>query len=595
MNKLSSRLEDPISKYISNGNLGNIWLVAYCDRRLKKRDLMDINLQAGIKEIIQKISKEWVPLRISCALLTGIVKVYHHKVEFLDIKCSDVLSKMQNFHSGHGSLTKMASQPAAKKGNNNFNHLVSQEDINKTLDMINSQNTELLDIIPLSNSGEHARIMPRSENLQLSQSQISLHTIEPIIFDMEFEDFINNGCEAINMEVNNTISESLQILDDVEKRRGDMTNPMDIIAKGLEEIDSTQRTKFDDLDVDLSNSALNSPEFGHNVRSSFGTLEDSTPNTRYQSIGGLSETFEAQNDSTTNYFEMGINQIDQIPKVYSNNDCIDNHIQVIKIAKEAPMVKTPSLKRRKKILDLPLDKDLQLSNKELKVDISYILSVEKIKDFYKGTSGSLLFTNQINNLQTLPLLTFLSESSKKRKSMQVNSVDSGTNTWNYGKSYTKNIGENDTFEQNGYNSRFFKFTDKAEYSLEIEKENDAEFQAIPLTPVRSKHQNDDFELIYTPWTKYGSQGREYYDVSPSFERNEQEEMSLLSSRAAKTMHFLNTKFSESSTLSLHELVGNKPASVVAPIFVELLHLKSKSFIDIKQNIPYGEILIFPSK
>ncbi|EEA07738.1 uncharacterized protein CMU_006610 [Cryptosporidium muris RN66] len=593
MNKLSSRLEDPISKYVSDGNLANIWLVAYCDRRLKKRDLMDINLQDGIKEIIQKISEEWVPLRISCALLTGIVKVYHHKVEFLDIKCSDVLSKMQNFHSDHNSLTKMASQPATKKGNNNFNNLVSQEDINKTLDIINSQNTNLLDILPLSNSGEHARIIPKSEDSQLSQSQISLHTIEPIIFDMEFEDFINNGCETINVEVDNTISESLQMLDDVEKRRGDMTNPMDIIAKGLEEIDSTQRTKLDNPDIDLSSSALNSPEFSRiNVRSSFGTLENSTPNTRYQSIGGLSETFEAQNDSTTNYFEMGISQINQIPKVYSNNDCIDN-VQVIKVAKETSLVKTFSLKRRRKILDLPLDKDLQLSNKELKVDISYISSVEKIKNFYKGTSSSLLFTNQINNLQTLPLLTFLSGSSRKRKSIQVNSVDSDTNTWNYERSYAKSV-EDDTFEQNGYNSCFLKSTDKAEYS-EIEKENDAEFQAIPLTPVRSKYQNDDFELIYTPWTKYGSQGRGYYDVSPLFNKSGQEEVNLLSSRAAKTMHFLNTKFSESSTLSLHELVGNKPASVVAPIFVELLHLKSKSFIDIKQDIPYGEILIFPSK
>lgn len=55
--------------------------------------------------------------------------------------------------------------------------------------------------------------------------------------------------------------------------------------------------------------------------------------------------------------------------------------------------------------------------------------------------------------------------------------------------------------------------------------------------------------------------------------------------------FLEKSFKESEELSYQKLVENRKRSTVAQTFFELLVLKSRNIIDLKQEQPYGEILI----
>ncbi|TRY50790.1 Rad21/Rec8-like protein [Cryptosporidium tyzzeri] len=128
---------------------------------------------------------------------------------------------------------------------------------------------------------------------------------------------------------------------------------------------------------------------------------------------------------------------------------------------------------------------------------------------------------------------------------------------------------------------------------------DEEFQIN--TPVRGKksQSQEDFdekdELTFTPWTNYfGTTQRNIINLSPNtYYDDEKKIQSLFSSREVKTMEYLNSKFSKSDNLTFDELVKGSDASVVAPIFVQILHLKSKSMIDIQQEEPFGKISIFP--
>ena len=65
----------------------------------------------------------------------------------------------------------------------------------------------------------------------------------------------------------------------------------------------------------------------------------------------------------------------------------------------------------------------------------------------------------------------------------------------------------------------------------------------------------------------------------------------ISKRTSVMQKFLEKSFKESEELSYQKLVENRKRSTVAQTFFELLVLKSRNIVDLKQEQPYGEILI----
>lgn len=78
------------------GALGTIWVAAHCHTRLKKNQVK----QTDICSTVEKILLDEVPVvayRILAYLLLGVVRIYSKKVEYLFHDCHDVLSKLHEF------------------------------------------------------------------------------------------------------------------------------------------------------------------------------------------------------------------------------------------------------------------------------------------------------------------------------------------------------------------------------------------------------------------------------------------------------------------------------------------------------------------
>ncbi|XP_047323017.1 sister chromatid cohesion 1 protein 2 isoform X2 [Impatiens glandulifera] len=78
------------------GTLGNIWVAAHCLKRLKK----DQVAQTDISSSVEKILLDEVPVvtyRILAYLLLGVVRIYSKKVEYLYNDCNQVLIEICQF------------------------------------------------------------------------------------------------------------------------------------------------------------------------------------------------------------------------------------------------------------------------------------------------------------------------------------------------------------------------------------------------------------------------------------------------------------------------------------------------------------------
>ncbi|XP_073045392.1 sister chromatid cohesion 1 protein 2-like [Primulina eburnea] len=78
------------------GALGTVWVAAHCHKRLKKNEVK----QTDISSSVEKILLDEVPVvtyRILAYLLLGVVRIYSKKVEYLFHDCHDVLAKLHEF------------------------------------------------------------------------------------------------------------------------------------------------------------------------------------------------------------------------------------------------------------------------------------------------------------------------------------------------------------------------------------------------------------------------------------------------------------------------------------------------------------------
>ncbi|XP_073152462.1 sister chromatid cohesion 1 protein 2 [Henckelia pumila] len=84
------------------GALGTVWVAAHCHKRLKKNQVN----QTDISSSVEKILVDEVPVvtyRILAYLLLGVVRIYSKKVEYLFHDCHDVLSKLHEFKVSKGT------------------------------------------------------------------------------------------------------------------------------------------------------------------------------------------------------------------------------------------------------------------------------------------------------------------------------------------------------------------------------------------------------------------------------------------------------------------------------------------------------------
>ncbi|EAK90523.1 RAD21-N-terminal like protein [Cryptosporidium parvum Iowa II] len=627
----SSVGEFSILKYVKSETLVNLWLTAYFEKRIKKKQLMSINIDESVQEIIKITNSEnqWIPLRISCGLLTGVVKLFCHKVEYLDNKCTTVFTRMQNFsknlHNNPNNLNsskfinKEGSNPKIDRPQNHSKQLKSVidiEDINLTLN-INENSIEQLEMVPLSQVTERSE----NQNLELTLSQRSDQNLYqagsmPILLDMEFDDFINNE-ENEDADVEMMIEDRLIVNEsgveidleaNIEKRRGASVDFGEILANGLEEIGSIERGK---LSEHGSNGDLLDIDNSHEYRGSINTFRASPiSGSNRDSIGGFSAVLDTLEDSGNRLSISGITESILDKNSILNNISALNLPEISKSVKVSEAYSGRVGTKRMKVIEIAQDIVLSsrpLENRDKSLSIAFSNSksdVKILKNLINLSKNSEMGVLGLN--KTLPirlsdgfLMSFISNEGHRVKNIKKKTIQKNNKSLFISESVKRT--SNPSIE--AYSS-FESLEDHAEQeiytnSVYEELNPDEEFQIN--TPVRGKksQSQEDFdekdELTFTPWTNYfGTAQRNIINLSPNtYYDDEKKIQSLFSSREVKTMEYLNSKFSKSDNLTFDELVKGSDASVVAPIFVQILHLKSKSMIDIQQEEPFGKISIFP--
>ncbi|KAK9171280.1 Rad21/Rec8-like protein [Cryptosporidium meleagridis] len=627
----SSVGEFSILKYVKSETLVNLWLTAYFEKRIKKKQLMSINIDESVQEIIKitNSENEWIPLRISCGLLTGVVKLFCHKVEYLDNKCTTVFTRMQNFSKNlHNSNNLNSSKVNNKEGLNpkidrpqnhskQLKSVIDIDYINRTLN-INDNSIDQLEMVPLSQLTERSE----NQNLELTLSQRSDQNLNqtgdsmPILLDMEFDDFINNE-ENEDADVEMMIEDRLIVNEsgveidleaNIEKRRGASVDFGEILANGIEEIGSIERGK---LSEHGSNGDLLDIDNSHEYRGSINTFRESPiSGSNRDSIGGFSAVLETIEDSGNRL------SISEVSESILNKDSILDNISAFNLPEISKSIKVSEAysgrvgTKRMKVIEIARDivtssRPLENGDNSLSTAFSNSKSdlkiVKNLINLNKNSEMGVLCLNK-----TLPirlsggfLMKFISNEGPRVKNIRKGTIHKNNKSSFVSDSVKRSpnlsIEASPSFENFEYRPEQEIYTN----SVYEELNPDEEFQTN--TPVRGKKLqsqedcDEKDELTFTPWTNYfGTTQKNIIGLSPNtYYDDEKKIQSLFSSREVKTMEYLNSKFSKSDILTFDELVKGSDSSVVAPIFVQILHLKSKSMIDIHQEEPFGKISIFP--
>ncbi|XP_077226356.1 sister chromatid cohesion 1 protein 2-like isoform X2 [Tasmannia lanceolata] len=89
------------------GTLGTIWFAAHCYRKLRKDQIAKTNISSSIDKIM--LAEFPIAFRLLGHLLIGVVRIYSKKVEYLYHDCNEALIRIRNsFTSGKISLSKQA-------------------------------------------------------------------------------------------------------------------------------------------------------------------------------------------------------------------------------------------------------------------------------------------------------------------------------------------------------------------------------------------------------------------------------------------------------------------------------------------------------
>ncbi|KAH8585152.1 RAD21-N-terminal like [Cryptosporidium sp. chipmunk genotype I] len=629
----SSVGEFSILKYVKSETLVNLWLAAYFEKRIKKKQLISISIDESVQEIIKitNSENEWIPLRISCGLLTGVVKLFYHKVEYLDNKCTTVFTRMQNFskniHKNANNLTfnkvpsKETSNPKIDRFQNNSKQLKSVidiEDINRTLDDINEDSIDQLEMVPISQATD----LSGNQSLELIMSQRSDQSSYrtssmPILLDMEFDDFINNE-ENEDADVEMMIEDRVIVNESgieidleasIEKRRGASVDFGEILSNGLDDIGSIERGKISEHG---SNGDLLDIDNHDEYRGSINTFRASTiSDTNRDSIGGFSAVLDVLEGSGNRLSISGIAE-----NILNKSPTLDN-ISTLPLPEISRSVKVSEAyggragTKRMKLVEIAQDivtcsRPLENGDKSLRNAFSNSKSdIMRFKNLINTSKNSEIGVLGLSRILPIRLsgeflLKFINNEGPKVRNLRKKVVYK-SNKSSFGLGSVERT-PNSSMEACSSFESFGNYAEQEVCGNFCSEEQNSDEELQMNTPVRGKRSqsqedcNEKDELTFTPWTSYlGTEQRNVTNASPNtYYDDEKRIQSLFSSREIKTMHYLNSKFSKSDRLTFDELVKGSDAFVVAPIFVQILHLKSKSMIDIKQEEPFGEINIFPA-
>ena len=83
-----------VGAWSTKGLLGTFFVAAYYEKKLKRKDVLEANIDETVKELL-KTRLKYLNLRISGGILYGVVRVYSKKMQyFLEVRTTAVSTRV---------------------------------------------------------------------------------------------------------------------------------------------------------------------------------------------------------------------------------------------------------------------------------------------------------------------------------------------------------------------------------------------------------------------------------------------------------------------------------------------------------------------
>jgi len=629
------------SKYIfiTKGKLAPVWLAANWEKKLTKTQIAETSVYDSVEQIIKP--EKPLALRVSGQLLHGVVKIWERKAKYLLEDCSDAFSKLRRQNKG---------QPATSK--NNRTELADEagsERLFKDITMTDQNLTDFFETLPSDMSVEEIAAHFQYNELQDDETFDHQARAGDIILDEDhslnlsamhsdadglggaLQDFLpqddqplegqdslkddimdNEGYSDIETEVNDVLNlDSLTTLteDSVAGRNKDielsMEDPMLDDDTLLPDADDTlPDDNMEDLES-INKSAV--PEGGGGDHASLlqaSLLQKDQPN--------LKENEELDDITLPTAEELQLDASSLGADSLPNVEVMEDKQPQINIEAIQPKPKATRRKKRKRsapTTDKVTELRSQIISKQL--DDTSDIVYEKRPCAWLHKDPLYLHSRTKQSIHALfimpytkgycPALVKLYATTAKIIKRRKLEEESSNGAADEPENWEPDIGDDSTFvgmpsgAEPQMNSVDPMMAPDPIHMLGGEDGNNLDFDLDDLD-----HGSDDSDALpqinfddpIAP-TSYIDAGQEEHESTPKPVNDLCQQTEGWSSRTVKMFHFLKNQ--DADSFSYKTMVANKARKTAVGFAYELLVMKTHDLIELKQDTPYGDIMLSKTK
>lgn len=610
------------SQYIlaKKGALGKVWLAAHWDKKLTKQAINQTDLEDTVKNIVEPTTP--IALRTSGHLLLGVVRIYSRKTQYLWIDASDALVKIKTATKPGGEKLKLSSVRGSKnaesdntllEGGSTNVDLPTKESAVNTITLADNFNDIDIDVPDMATiamttaNDEHIMMnIARHEDITMLDGDFNIYRNKAVMgMDANRDSF--GGFMAhndISIEVGrdagpdisfrpsdfseiNVKDGAMEVDMSLERNRGipataaGLIDEDDFGGNGLEGEDAFGVSEVfnDNMDMDgmahddnnLEISNIEIPDMMDNDHQQYGdesnesrTMDDSNlglqqvPTNDMEALG-MGTTLRPMNDGATDEQTVKARhaQKQQALAKKMKRKYFDVDIEISPDEYKKQLQNTSDLTNRdSSSMDHPL-------SKKSKVDFGFLFS----RPSTQGMPSQLYYLFN-RDVSTLP----------------VNTDKDAANCSN-------DISMPDISEVGGDIT-----LGEMEMDLPTVNEDQIEYPDYQANDeYEHEHNNpDDFDFGLSQSTQETSEATNL-SAGPDDTTSENIATNNVGSeRTVRMLNSLNQTFESKNTtkLSLNAILHGKSKRTAAACFFEILTLKTRNEIDIKQNAPFGDIMVF---
>jgi len=550
------------------GALGKIWLAAHWEKKLTRNQISKSNIVDACNSIIKPVAP--LALRTSGHLLLGVVRIHDGKQKSLMHDCSDALVKIKlAFRPGNVDLP-------ADRVSVNYNSI--------------TQGPEDLD-------ADFADEFPAVEDDSvLNETQLNVGTMEQITMQ-EFDPIVNDVIPAPEMD---GFGDDAIAPGEISDIRGEDEMEIELGREALATEDPYQpnETTMDasraDDDTTLDNTALDVSQIPNDfeqppmIEDDFGEDQPIEP-VDASTIGGDTIIEEVEEVDLLNVSE--VRPLEPVVKE-SNASTLKLSRRKRKLVVDDKSVEIPSAEIKRNLqpdgCDDILKQPYSEAPRQMFVFKRAPYSRKGVKQRLKNLSPEAMFNRPVSGRWGPHLMKVWQRSKnfKATDAMMASSEEVELGRRNASPEKQDQLGLDETLDQ-------LPQDELPELPQDDQLEFEQPIMDDPSINATLDNTAGDSRLDDTSMGPVDSILFDEPNDEVQVSASEYSQQDHLTRRTAKMMTSLRAGFESTDSLSFESMTHKKSKRTAAACFFELLVLKTKDYVDIKQRAPYEDITITP--